>query len=151
MRTPRSRRMLQALALAACLWSLGFAAPHAWWALGISTGFPGGEASYRRFMGSTWRYWYDVAVFGCALLGAAVALELSRSGRRGRQSGRREVARWLATLAAIALLLRGMAGLVVDGRADPIWWPTFLLGGILFGTLVRATRPRAVITRSGAV
>ena len=145
---------LRALALVTCLWSLAFAAPHAWWALGIATGFPGGEASYRRFMGSTWRYWYDVAVLGCALLGAAVALELARpawSARRDRHWGRREVARRLAAIAAIALLLRGMAGLVVDGRADPIWWPTFLLGGILFGTLVLATWRKAGITRSGAV
>jgi hypothetical protein len=154
MRIPLPRLMLQALAFAACLWSLAFAAPHAWWALGISTGFPGGEASYRRFMGSAWRYWYDVGVFGCALLGAAVALELGRSeppGGRDRHRGRREVARRLASLAASALLLRGVAGLVVDGRADLIWWPTFLLGGILFGTLVLATWPRAAIARSGAV
>ena len=142
------------LCFAAATWATLFATPHVLWAMGIPAFFPGGAESYHRFMSSSWRYWYDVAVLGCALLGAAVALELARpawSARRDRHWGRREVARRLAAIAAIALLLRGMAGLVVDGRADPIWWPTFLLGGILFGTLVLATWRKAGITRSGAV
>jgi hypothetical protein len=29
------------------------------------------------------------------------------------------------------LLLRGIAGMIVDGRSDPLWWPTFTVGGIL--------------------
>jgi|GEM_PF-6848352 hypothetical protein len=43
-------------------WALLFAAPHTWWALGVSAGFPGGEAKYRFFMTSTWRYVYDLVV-----------------------------------------------------------------------------------------
>ena len=137
--TPRLRA---AVGVAASIWALAFAAPHAWWALGIPAGFPGGEASYLRFMGSTWRLWYDVGVLVCAIAGAAVALELGRSARPAATGHRwrRSVARRLGGLAALALGLRGIAGLAVDGRADLVWWPTFLLGGILFGALCLATR-----------
>jgi hypothetical protein len=31
------------------------------------------------------------------------------------------------------LTLRGVAGLIVDGSSDPVWWPIFLTGGVLFG------------------
>jgi hypothetical protein len=26
-------------------------------------------------------------------------------------------------------------GLIADGVSDPVWWPTFLVGGILFGAI----------------
>lgn len=31
---------------AAVAWSLMFAAPHLWWALGVSAAFPGGDTAY---------------------------------------------------------------------------------------------------------
>jgi hypothetical protein len=113
---------------------------HAWWALGIPAGFPGGEASYHRFMSSTWRYRYDVAVVALSAVGVLVVLRLLRTAGGG---GRRWIPHAAAWIASGALTLRGIAGLVVDGAADPVWWPTFLAGGILFGCvawLARAPR-----------
>jgi hypothetical protein len=39
-----------------------FGAPHLWWALGVRTGFPGGDESYESFMGRAWRYAFEVLV-----------------------------------------------------------------------------------------
>jgi hypothetical protein len=130
---------------AACAWAVLFGAPHLWWALGIPAGFPGGEASYHRFMSSTWRYVYDVVVVGLSVAGFLVALELMRGSGRG---ARWRISRAAAWTASAALTLRGVAGMVVDGASDPVWWPTFLIGGILFGALAWLTRaPRS--TKAG--
>ena len=118
-----------ALHYAACAWTLLFAAPHLWWALGIPAGFPGGEASYERFMASRWRYGYDVAVVGLAVLACLLVLRLRRASAHADPVFR--ATRLAVWLGGGALTLRGLAGLVVDGRADPVWWPTFLLGGLL--------------------
>lgn len=52
------------------------------------------------------------------------------------QSPEQTVRRWIphtgAWIACAMLTLRGVTGLVVDGASDPIWWPAFLVGGILF-------------------
>lgn len=129
------RRLIGVLA---CGWTLLFAAPHAWWAFGLPAGFPGGEASYREFMASSWLYLYNLAVVvlcGVAVL-FTVRLLRPTSEVRGRRAMR--VAVWLGSG---ALLLRGLAGLVVDGATDPIWWPTFLAGGVLFGGVAWTARP----------
>ena len=115
---------------AAGIWALLFAAPHTWWALGVPFGFPGGLPSHRLMMTSWWRYVYDVIVVLLSIVGAIVALVLSRT--RGRPTIRR-IAKALAWSACVMLTLRGVAGMIVDGAADPIWWPTFLVGGLLFG------------------
>ena len=47
-------------------------------------------------------------------------------------------------MAAGLLTVRGVAGLIVDGTADPIWWPTFLAGGILFGRVAWLSRTRTL-------
>ena len=125
---------------AAFFWALGFAAPHTWWALGSPFGFPGGPASYALWMTSWWRYLYDVIVILLSILGAVVALAL----RSPRDTKVRRAFRAMAWVAAGLLTLRGVAGLVVDGRADPIWWPTFLIGGLLFGGLAHLSRQRPV-------
>ena len=120
----------------ACLWALCFAAPHTWWAIGSPFGFPGGPATHQLWMASWWRYLYNVTVILLSILGAIVALALRKPGHgrlhRAFQS--------LAWVAAGLLTLRGVAGLVVDGTADPLWWPTFLVGGILFGSVARLSR-----------
>lgn len=116
---------------AACCWAALFAAPHTWWALGQPAGFPGGEASYYRFMSSTWRYWYDVAVIVFCVVAILVAIELRSPSRPFAR--RQRLARAAAWIGSGALSLRGVAGLMVDGSADPIWWPAFLVGGLLFG------------------
>jgi hypothetical protein len=47
-----------------------------------------------------------------------------------------------AWLGSGLLMLRAIAGLVVDGRSDPIWWPIFLAGGTLLGTVAWNARAR---------
>ena len=125
---------------AACVWALVFAAPHLWWTLGISIAFAGGEASYRSFMSSLWRYLFDVVVVLLSFTAAVVALALVRPwGSR--------IPRWIpraaAWIASAMLTLRGVAGLVVDGSSDLIWWPTFLTGGVLFGSVAWVARTPA--------
>jgi hypothetical protein len=50
------------ISYSASAWAVLFAAPHTWWALGISAGFPGGEANHQLMMTSAWRYVFDVVV-----------------------------------------------------------------------------------------
>jgi hypothetical protein len=88
-------------------------------------------------------YRYNLAVVALCGAGVIIAVQLCRSSNETRG---RSVMRAAAWLASGALLARGAGGLVVDGTSDPIWWPTFLIGGILFGTLAwsaRAPRRRA--------
>lgn len=125
---------------AACLWALLFAAPHIWWALGFPAGFPGGLARGRanhHLMMTTWRYYFDVFVIFLSFLAFFVALALVRTWG---QTIPRRILRTMAWIASAMLTLRGVAGLVVDGTNDPVWWPTFLVGGILFGIVAWAAR-----------
>lgn len=131
MRLSRRRRWLH---YAAFVWSLCFAAPHTWWALGSSFGFPGGPTNHRLWVTSWWRYTYDVVVILLSILGAVVAVGLLRMPRDTRSY---RLFKALAWIAGVALSLRGVAGLIVDGTSDPIWWPTFLLGGLLFIGIVK--------------
>jgi hypothetical protein len=54
----------------------------------------------------------------------------------------RGILRSMACAAAFLLCLRGVLGLVADGRSDLVWWPTFLIGGLLFGAI--ALQPRSL-------
>jgi hypothetical protein len=132
--TARYRRWLS---VAACIWAVLFAAPHTWWALGIPDGFPGGEKSHRLMMSSTWRYIFDVVVIVLSILMFAITVTLLRPPGT-------VVRRWIPHTAAWIgsgmLLLRGLAGMVVDGARDPIWWPTFLVGGILLAGVAWSAR-----------
>lgn len=122
---------------AAAIWGVGFAAPHVWWALGISAGFPGGETSYHRFMSSTWRYLYDILVILLSVTAVFVALAPIRSWGRGIPPWIHRTAAWIA---CGVLSLRGVAGMLVDGTSDLVWWSTFLAGGILFGCVAWLSR-----------
>lgn len=120
---------------AACVWAGVFAAPHVWWMLGVSAGFPGGDDTYAVALRNPWFVAYNLIVIILCGMGVVVALALVQPwGRR--------LPRWMLTTAAwgacALLTLRGLAGLVVDGSADLLWWPTFLLGGLLFGLLAYA-------------
>lgn len=129
----------------AAAWAVLFAAPHTWWALGSPAGFPGGTANHVLMM-TTWRYYYDLVVIGLSLLALAVALAPI-------QNWSRVAPRWMwramAWVAAGMLGLRGVAGLVVDGTSDPVWWPTFLTGGLLFGA-VALISPRGPVPQRGS-
>jgi hypothetical protein len=87
-------------------------------------------------MASWWRYLYDVVVVLLSVLGAVVALGLRPPGHTKLH----RVFKVLAWIAAGLLTLRGVAGLIVDGRGDPVWWPTFLAGGLLFGSVALLSR-----------
>ena len=121
---------------AACAWSVLFAAPHIWWALGFPWGFPGGDASHRLMM-TTWRYISDLIVILLSAAAILIAVTLQRPPEK-------VVRRWIphasAWIASGLLTLRGVAGLVVDGASDPVWWPTFLIGGILLGAVAWLAR-----------
>lgn len=129
----RNRRRIS---YAACLWAILFAAPHTWWALGIPAGFPGGEANHQVWMSSPWRYIYNVMVIILSALAVLVGLTL----RRPSHAVRRWIPHTAAWIAGGVLSLRGVAGLLVDGTSDLIWWPTFLAGGILFSALAWSAR-----------
>lgn len=141
---PAPPRALRWMGFAACAWAVLFGAPHAWWALGIPAGFPGGEASYHRFMSSTWRYMYDVAVVVLSGVGVWVAWQLMRPPA---QVAHRWIPRAAAWIAAGMLTVRGVAGMVVDGAVDPVWWPAFLVGGLLFGGVAVLSRSARAASR----
>jgi hypothetical protein len=88
-------------------------------------------------MASSWRVAVDVIVIALCVLAALVAQAL----RRPRPHG---VARWAprtaAWIACGMLSSRGLAGLIADGASDLIWWPAFLTGGVLFGSLAWLAR-----------
>ena len=79
---------------------------------------------------TTWRYYFDVLVIALSAVAVFVALAPIRTWGA-------EIPRWIiGTMSWIAfavLTLRGVAGLIADGSSDPLWWPTFLVGGLLFG------------------
>lgn len=129
---------------ATVVWALCFAAPHTWWALGSPFGFPGGPTNYRLWMTSWWRYLYDVVVILLSILGAIVALAL----RPSSHTRFRPFFRVLAWIGAGLLIVRGVAGLVVDGTADRIWWPTFLAGGLLFESVAKLSRAHKLASTS---
>src|SRR5215211_6763015 len=119
---------------AVCAWAVLFAAPHIWWALGLPYGMPGGKASHQLMMTSWWWYAYDVVVILCSILAVVLSLALLRPTISSRWRRRWRALAWIAFA---MLSLRGVAGLIADGASDPIWWPMFLLGGLLFGALLR--------------
>jgi hypothetical protein len=116
---------------AACAWALVFAAPHVWWALGVPTGFPGGRANHVLTM-TTWRYYFDLVVIGLSVVAVVIALAPLHRWGNAIPPGILRVTTWAA---CTVLTLRGVAGLIADGASDPVWWPTFLVGGILFGAI----------------
>jgi len=125
------------ISYAACVWAVLFAAPHAWWALGIPFGFPGGEANHQLMMSSAWRYIYDVIVVVLSVVAILISLTLLKPPH---EVVRRWVPHTAAWIACGMLTLRGVAGMIVDGTSDPIWWPTFLVGGILLGAVAWSAR-----------
>ena len=90
-------------------------------------------------MSSAWRYLSDVLVIIMSALAVLIALTLLRPPH---QVVRRWIPHTAAWIACGMLTLRGVAGMVVDGTSDPVWWPTFLLGGILLGSVAWMAKTR---------
>jgi hypothetical protein len=134
-------RCLRWVSVVACTWAALFAVPHALWALGIPAGFPGGAASYQVFMASRLLYLYNLTVIALSGVAVIVTIRLNRSTDAAPRHRLMCIAVWTASG---ALLLRGVAGLVVDGLSDPIWWPTFLTGGLLYGSVASLAWSRGV-------
>ena len=131
----------RAVTWTACAWAVVFGAPHLWWALGVPYGFPGGQASYDFFMSSAWRVVYDWVVVVMSALAVAIALELQKPPEKVR---RRRIPLGLAWFACGILLLRGIAGAIVDGRGDLVWNPLFLAGGVAMGALAFVSTTRQI-------
>ena len=118
------------------MWAVVFAAPHVWWALGIPAGFPGGRANHVPMM-TTWRYYFDLVVIALSALAIVIALAPVQRWGEKIPPGFLRATTWAA---CTLLTLRGVAGLIADGSSDPVWWPTFLVGGVLFGAVSVAER-----------
>jgi hypothetical protein len=127
---------------AACLWAVVFAAPHLWWALGIPAGFPGGRNNHVLMM-TTWRYYFDLVVIALCSVAIVIALAPVHQWGEAIPPGVLRVTTWAA---CSVLTLRAVAGLIADGLSDPVWWPTFLIGGLLFGAVAVRGRRRKMAT-----
>jgi hypothetical protein len=108
-----------------------------WWALGIPAGFPGGEANHQLWMSSAWRHAYIIVVIILSVAGVLVVLALLEPAERVRRRWIPHTAAWIA---GGMLTIRGVAGMLVDGTSDPVWWPAFLVGGILFSVVAWSAR-----------
>lgn len=136
-------------AYAAAAWSLIFAAPHVWWALGVSWAFPGDADDFERAFDRTWWLVYDLVVALLCLVGAGVALALVQPWGRALPTRLLRAAVWSGS---VLLLLRGALGVVpmvwslLAGASDDVHpWayviePWFVIGGVLFSLAAWFTR-----------
>lgn len=144
----RSRRAAWA-GYAAAAWALIFAAPHFWWALGVSWAFPGDADLFERAFDRTWWLVYDLVVGLLCLVGAGLALALVQPWGRVFPARLLRAAVWSGS---VLLLLRGALGvapmvwsLLREASDESHPWsyviePWFLVGGILFGLVAWSTR-----------
>ncbi len=152
-RPTSSSRLLWCVLVGA--WSLGFAAPHFYWALGGRAGLGVQAAAADAALQQSWFAIYNLAAGCLGILGAVVAVALATMW------GGRRVPRWLlvaATVACIVLLLRGALGLtllgasVLSGTFDeqaPLVLlaiePWFVLGGLAFGGMALSQRKKPAV------
>ena len=104
---------------------------------------PGGAPSHELLM-TTWRYYFDLLVVGLCAVSVVVSLVLLRPPDRVRHRWIPQTAAWIGSG---MLTLRGVAGMVVDGTSDPVWWPTFLVGGMLLGSVAWLARTKVIVRR----
>jgi len=83
-------------------------------------------------MSSSWRVAFDLLV---VVLSVAMVLITRALMRPMIPASRRRTLSTLAWMGSGLLTLRGVAGAIADGLSDPVWWPTFLVGGILLGAV----------------
>lgn len=149
---PTQRRWCSALgpSLVVTVWSLLFAAPHLYWALGGRAGLGAEAAEADAALGETGFFIYNLAVTGLAMCGATIAVVLTK----GRAGPRLRTLLLLAGAVASALLLvRGAVGLTLlgvsvlrstfDGQTPVLLLaiePWFLIGGLAYGAMVLRQR-----------
>lgn len=135
-------------------WSLIFAAPHFFWALGGRVGLGTNSAAADQALAQPWFASYNVLAGVLGVGGALLALVLSS------QRGSPSVRRWLlvaAVVAGVALLLRGVLGVtllaldVLGGGLDrqvPILLlaiePWFVIGGCAYLGMAAAVHRRGL-------
>ena len=112
----------------AATWGVVFAAPHVWWAFGVPAGFPGGETGLAEALAVPWFRAYDLLVVALSAAAMLVAWSATR---------RQPVGIAVAWVICSILLVRGLVGLMIDGVADLVWSPMFVVGGLLFGATAR--------------
>lgn len=131
---------------ATAIWSLLFAAPHFYWAVGGRAGLGTDTQAADQAFGQSWFFAYNLLVGLMAVAGAVVAIALAHSRRANASPWLRLVA-WMA---CGLLCVRGAIGLVdlalqlAAGDMDSpvvlvVIEPWFLLGGVLFGVLAIAS------------
>jgi len=144
--------------LLVCGWSLVFAAPHFYWALGGRGGLGTQAAAADAALQQGWFAVYNIAA-GCSGIAGAVLGGVLATTWAGRG-----VHRWLlvaATVACVVLLLRGALGLTLlgasrlsgtfDGQVPLVLLaiePWFVLGGLAFGGMALSQRRRPVVGSS---
>ena len=132
------------------IWSLVFAAPHVYWALGGRAGLAGQAAEAEAAFEQTWFAAYNLVAALLAIAGAVVSVVLTRG------PGGPRLRRYLlmATAAGgVALLARGALGMTLlavgalqGGPEDPVPLillaiePWFLVGGLAYGGLTLIQR-----------
>ena len=131
------------------IWSLVFAAPHFYWALGGRAGLGAQAAAADAALQQAWFAAYNLVAGGLGLLGA-VAAALIAFGIGARLHRYLLIA---SVVACVLLLSRGALGLgllgaaMLDGQSSgqtPVILlaiePWFVLGGMAFGGLVLSQR-----------
>ena len=147
---PPQRRWSPALgpSVLVIVWSLLFAAPHLYWAMGGRAGLGAEAAEADAALGETAFFIYNLAVTGLAMCGATIAVVLRRAGPRLRN-----LLLLASAVASALLLLRGAIGLTLlglsvlrstfDGQTPVLLLaiePWFLIGGLAYGAMVLRQR-----------
>lgn len=158
----RGRRTTSSSGLLWCVlvggWSLVFAAPHFYWAMGGRAGLGAQAAAADAALQQGWFAVYNLAAGCLGILGAVVGAVLATMW------GGRRVHRWLlvaATIPCVVLFLRGALGLtllgasVLSGTFDeqaPLVLlaiePWFVLGGLAFGGMTLSQRKTPAVVDS---
>jgi hypothetical protein len=90
-------------------------------------------------MSSWWRVLFNWTVVALSALAILITLELLKPPQLAK---RRWIPRSLAWIACALLLIRGVAGIIVDGTSDLVWAPAFTIGGVLLGAVAWMSRIR---------
>lgn len=138
---------VKGIAWAVCGWCLVFAAPHLYWAAGGRAGLGAEAAAADAALATPWFAAYNLTTAVLSVAGAVLGVGFAR----GLPDVARRAARAALGVASVLLLVRGLigtVGLVVAVAGPGLTSPPvlvavegwFLLGGLLFGALYRATK-----------